>query len=71
MIVDELPLPSCMETSSKFYFDASKDGSREAGTLGRWEGKPYTVEGLGNKFDLFLEEDKLFVEYEEHQEGKF
>ena len=29
MIVDELPLPSCMEISPKFYFDASQKMDRE------------------------------------------
>ena len=40
----------------------------------RWEGKSYTVEGLGNNFSLHLKQDdggevRVFVEYKKHHEG--
>lgn len=61
-------------TKSVHFLLCMKEGQREAGEKGRWEGKSYTLEGLGSDFTLHLQQEnnqeiKIFVEYTEIQEG--
>ena len=59
-------------TKDVHFLICQEDGS----TSGSWRGPSYTVEGLGNDFQLLLvkgeENDiKVFIEYEKHHEGNF